>query len=60
MQLLAARVLAPGRSDASPANADDGKLACGRTYAIEYLFSEPGSGHPPIARIHLNGAATHP
>ena len=36
---IAARVLGPGRSDASPANANGGKMACGRTYAIECLFS---------------------
>ena len=34
---IAARVLGPGRSDAGPANAHDGKMACGRTYAIECL-----------------------
>jgi hypothetical protein len=62
---IAARVLGPGRSDASPANANDGKMARGRTYAIECLWgvallSEPGSEHPTTARFHLNGAATHP
>jgi len=34
---IAARVLGPGRSDASPANANGGKMACGRKYAIECL-----------------------
>jgi hypothetical protein len=55
---IAARVLGPGRSDASPANANDGKMARGRTYAIECLWgvallSEPGSEHSTTARIHL-------
>jgi hypothetical protein len=34
---IAARVLGPERSDASPANANGGKMACGRKYAIECL-----------------------
>jgi hypothetical protein len=60
-------VFGPGRSDMSPANAHDRKMPSGVTVADAVkclsglaLISEPGSGHQPIQRIHLNDLAAHP
>jgi hypothetical protein len=64
---IAEHVLGPGRSDATTAQHYDDKVPSTVTVAkaVSYLsglalLSEPGSGHPTTARIHVNGAAIHP
>jgi hypothetical protein len=64
---IAAHIFDSGRADFGPAVVYDDTLPAGITVAQAVaslsglaLLSEPGSGHPTIARIHLNGAASHP
>jgi hypothetical protein len=64
---IATHVFGPARSDTSAARQYDDKMPANVTVADAVaclsglaLLSEPGSGHPTTARIHLNGSADHP
>jgi hypothetical protein len=57
---IAARVLGPGRSDASPANANGGKMACGRKYGSSASEDYSPSRDQNIQRLRAFPSATHP